>query len=754
MGRVVEVEVKLREPNPIGQKAVRESKAKRKIVRAGRRGGKTVIAATMNVERFLLGRRELYAVPTSDQLEKWWFEVKRALQGGVEAGIYYKNETEHLIEKVGTENRIRGKTAWNADTLRGDYADDLTLDEIQMMNEDAFEVVGLPMLLDKDGDALLIYTPPSLHSAGVSKAKDPRWASKLYKKAMGDTTGRWEAFTWTSHDNPNLSQEALKEIIKEMSATSYRQEILAQDEEIELNQLVYGVFNESLCKTNRFPIPDNWVRYSGHDFGSSNPSAVFLTRVKLPLPLGAPAHMRPGDFVVYSEYLPGGGYSPAQHVEKWKELTREQVVEERVGGSHQEEEVRVAYRDQGWMISEPKIQHVKPGIDRVKGWMEANRIFVFNDLVNLLEEIMNYLWKLDSQGKPSMEILDKARFHLCLVGDTLIKTARGDIPIEQVTTDDFVLTRDSYKRVTDSGMTNENADVVEVMFSDGSILRGTPDHPIFVKGKGFVPLDSLRYYDIMEVWKEKQLSTMEQNTIDTRRQNGEVTGCISGLRKGISIVSCGKMLMAKYTWAALSTIKTSIHSIMNYLTLNVRAMANIWQTTCRGIFTTLNILPAYVHLQSNGMVHLKGLNGIESMGKRYGKIGNQPLQLAYNAGRNTRHPSHLGVNSVPGNAGQKLDIALERMMKLESARFVARSSLSIDTQEQKLARDNVVRCLSVKPIGKAKVYNLTVDRAHEYYANGILVSNCDALRYIMSEFEPETVMQYKSNPIKTLHFGR
>jgi hypothetical protein len=30
---------------------------------------------------------------------------------------------------------------------------------------------------------------------------------------------------------------------------------------------------------------------------------------------------------------------------------------------------------------------------------------------------------------------------------------------------------------------------------------------------------------------------------------------------------------------------------------------------------------------------------------------------------------------------------------------------------------------------RAIVYNLTVDDAHEYFANGILVSNCDALLY-------------------------
>ena len=37
----------------------------------------------------------------------------------------------HYIELPGTKQRIRAKTAFNADTLRGDYADELLLDEFQ-----------------------------------------------------------------------------------------------------------------------------------------------------------------------------------------------------------------------------------------------------------------------------------------------------------------------------------------------------------------------------------------------------------------------------------------------------------------------------------------------------------------------------------------------------------------------------------------------------------------------------------------------
>src|SRR5262249_19184516 len=146
------------------QRAFAESSTKRKVVRAGRRGGKTVGVATDAVERFLAGRRVLYAVPTQEQIDRFWFEVKRALEPAIDRGIVYKDATRQLIELPRTEIRIRAKTAFNADTLRGDYADDLILDEYQLMNEDAWGVVGAPMLLDTNGDATFVYTPPSFRT--------------------------------------------------------------------------------------------------------------------------------------------------------------------------------------------------------------------------------------------------------------------------------------------------------------------------------------------------------------------------------------------------------------------------------------------------------------------------------------------------------------------------------------------------------------------------------------------------------------
>ena len=227
----------LREPVFPEQRLLVESPAKRIIVRAGRRGGKTVGAAIKAVRGFLQGRRILYAAPITEQINRFWKEVTSALQESIDAGIYRKNETRHFIERRGTEQAITAKTAWSADSLRGDYGDLLILDEFQLMNEDVWGQVGAPMLLDNNGDAVFIYTPPSLRSRSVSKADDPRHAPKMFARAEAmmkeaaseGRESRWLAIHWTSHDNPTISETALAEITEDMTALSYRQEIMAED---------------------------------------------------------------------------------------------------------------------------------------------------------------------------------------------------------------------------------------------------------------------------------------------------------------------------------------------------------------------------------------------------------------------------------------------------------------------------------------------------------------------------------------------
>jgi hypothetical protein len=248
---VPQVTVHLKRPHAEQLKFMR-SPAPRRVIRAGRRSGKTTGLAIYAVEEFLKGERVLYATPTSDQFMRFWQEVTMALAEPVDAGVFRKNETLHLIERPGTEQRIRAKTAFNADTLRGDYSTRLILDEWQLMNEDAWEVVGAPMMLDRAGSvALFCYTPPSVRSAGVSKAHDPRHAAKLYEAATQDQTGRWATFHFASHANPHISSQALAEITEDMSRLAYLQEIEALD----ALEVPGALWTQALIDATRLMVP-------------------------------------------------------------------------------------------------------------------------------------------------------------------------------------------------------------------------------------------------------------------------------------------------------------------------------------------------------------------------------------------------------------------------------------------------------------------------------------------------------------------
>jgi len=245
---MTEYMIRRRKPHP-KQADIISSPAARVIVRAGRRSGKTTYAAMRAIDAFLQGRRVLYATPTIDQIDRFWHEVKRAFEAPLDAGMLYKHEGLHVIsfpdivKRIedargdaipGEEARIRAKTAWNADSLRGDFADLLILDEWQLMDEETWGRVGAPMLLDNNGDAVFIYTPPSLRSRSASKARDPLHAAKRFKeyhRQMEEGDVRYAAFHFTSHDNPYLDPDALEEIAEDMTALAYRQEIEAEDVE-------------------------------------------------------------------------------------------------------------------------------------------------------------------------------------------------------------------------------------------------------------------------------------------------------------------------------------------------------------------------------------------------------------------------------------------------------------------------------------------------------------------------------------------
>ena len=166
--------------------------------------------------------------------------------------------------------------------------------------------------------------------------------------------------------------------------------------------MIYDCFDETVCVIDRTRIDDDCLWYVGHDFGSSNPGAMFYA-------------VQPVTGYIWAvhEYLPGSK-TIYQQVEDFKEITKDRIVFKRIGGSHQEQGWRDAYAAQGWPIQEPSehLRNVDVAIGKVYALHKHNRIFAFRDLTNYLDQKRAYSYELDDKFQPTNEIKDKARFHL------------------------------------------------------------------------------------------------------------------------------------------------------------------------------------------------------------------------------------------------------------------------------------------------------------------------------------------------------
>lgn len=209
-----QIHVSLPIPTP-KQAAILNSPAKRTVICAGRRAGKTTLAALIACERFLQGQKILLTSTTQDQADSFWEYITIWLADLFMHKVVYKNETRRII-KMG-KGRIRVKTGSNPDVLRGGDEDLIVFDECALLHPDTWYAVGAPMLADRDGDAIFISTPNRRN-----------WFYQLFNQALANETGDWQAWHFTTHDNPTLSQDAVGNLAADMTESIYRQEIMAE----------------------------------------------------------------------------------------------------------------------------------------------------------------------------------------------------------------------------------------------------------------------------------------------------------------------------------------------------------------------------------------------------------------------------------------------------------------------------------------------------------------------------------------------
>lgn len=249
------------------QAEIISSDARFKIIRAGRKGGKTALEvetigykATVKAEKLKLtktifptGRKVIYIAPTQKQARLIvWEALKNRFRGigksneaTLEMRVPNEDGTFSTIYVGGWENRenYRGLT----DVVH------ITFDETDTLKDFFIALLEVfrPMFLDTGGTADFVGTP---------KKENPN-LRRLEKNGLTDKD--YASFHFTSRDNPHLAVAEIDALEKEYkdNRETYRQEILAEYVDSSTSLFHYDalidVFSNTITKKNeRYLIVD------------------------------------------------------------------------------------------------------------------------------------------------------------------------------------------------------------------------------------------------------------------------------------------------------------------------------------------------------------------------------------------------------------------------------------------------------------------------------------------------------------------
>lgn len=203
------------------QQDIHESDARFRMVRAGRRFGKTKLGVRECVEVALNGGLAWWVAPSYRLAGPGWRDLRKL---GAQVPGAQVSRGSHMVAFPGG-GEVWVRTAANPDELRGDGLDFAVLDEAAYMDPAAWREAIRPALADKRGRALFISTP-----AGMVN-----WMAEMWQAHIDDP--EWQLFHRSSFDNPFLDPAELDAMRVELGDALYRQEVMA--EFVELSGTVF-----------------------------------------------------------------------------------------------------------------------------------------------------------------------------------------------------------------------------------------------------------------------------------------------------------------------------------------------------------------------------------------------------------------------------------------------------------------------------------------------------------------------------------
>lgn len=219
--------IKLKRLHP-AQALIKDNAKRFNVVKCGRRFGKTQLSIELVTETLLEGFPVAYFAPTYKDGHEWWVEVKSTLHGIISRC----DETVKQLKTI-TGGKLDLWSMEDPNSGRGRKYKRIIADECEKAGrfKEAWQRAIRPTLTDFRGDAFLLSTP----KFGQSYFKE------LFKnKGKYDN---WEAWLFTTYDNPHMSEEEINEARAQYDDLTFRCEYLAEDVDLTNKPFLYA-FNE------------------------------------------------------------------------------------------------------------------------------------------------------------------------------------------------------------------------------------------------------------------------------------------------------------------------------------------------------------------------------------------------------------------------------------------------------------------------------------------------------------------------------
>ena len=198
------------------QSTILFSKARFKVVKTGRQFGKSYLGAVFVVTLALQKKNSTgwIVAPVFRQALMLLDKVRELCETNKIEFVY--NKTEMMIYFPLTHSKVCAMSGDDPNKIRGQTLDYLVIDEAAFIGSDIYEEHLEPMIAIRKAPVMFISTPYGRN-----------WFYDLYKYAESGEDPEYQAFHYTSADNPLMPKDFLEKVKSKVDPLKYKQEYLA-----------------------------------------------------------------------------------------------------------------------------------------------------------------------------------------------------------------------------------------------------------------------------------------------------------------------------------------------------------------------------------------------------------------------------------------------------------------------------------------------------------------------------------------------